>query len=114
MKQYIEIFIDTIFLLFICYISLSFIHANLQIQNAKNYHHNVITQIEASDCNQNVINQFKTEATKRYGYKGLTVKNVTTNNQLDERKCFYVCLTYDISLPFLGKTKTCTIEGYAR
>ncbi len=112
MKQYIETFVDVIVILFITFISLQFIYANLQIQNAKNYHHNVITQIEASDCNQNVINQCSNEAAQK-GYS-LSVKNCTTNNQLDERKCYYVCLTYKVPMGIVGKTKYYTAEGYAR
>lgn len=111
MKMLIETYIDVIIIALISLISVQFICINLEIQNAKSYHQNVIEMIESSNANSNVIQRCKNDATSKYGANSLTVTNCT---EYDDRISYYVQLKYDVTMPLTGITKTCTAEGYAR
>lgn len=111
MKVYIETFVDIILIAIFSMVLVQFLSAHIQIENAQSYHKNMIERIESSDCNASVIQDCITDSTNKYGNGSLEVVDCTT---YEEHKSYYVKLTYDVSLPLMGRTKTYTMEGYAR
>lgn len=115
MKVLIEVFVDIIVLALIAFIGLQFVTVNLEVQNARSFHQNVIEKIESSNNNQSVINQCMTDATTKYGANSLTVQNCSVYvNGEDQSPSYYVRLNYKIRIPFSSIVRTCTAEGYAR
>ena len=112
MKTYIEACVDVILIAIFSMILVQFLSAHLQIENAQSYHKNVIERIESSDCNEEVIKDCIADSTGKYGNDSLEITDCST--YYDEHKSYYVKLTYKVSLPLMGKTKTYTMEGYAR
>lgn len=138
MKQLIETFV-TVFLVTIFVLLLSqFIGAELQINNAKDFHAECISQIEASDFDATVIQKCKDIATEHD--MSLKVQNRTTEQmicnscntvfELGDTKCpncgnthsveftedriCKVQLQYDVNLKLLNVQKRGSINGYAR
>lgn len=84
---------------------------NVEYDKAKDFHADVINEIEASNFAPSVINACKTDAQKE-GYEltiNTTVIDAEINNQVAQ-----VTLKYDYQIPFLKIDKEKSIRGYAR
>ena len=115
MKVFIETFVDIIVLALISFVGLQFICSNLQIQNARSFHQNVIERVESSNGNTNVINACVSDATSKFGSGSLSIQDCTVYSEEENpRPSYYVKLTYKMKMPFTGIEKYCTAEGYAR
>lgn len=114
MKIAIEVFSIIIAVTLSCILFASFISSNNQNSNARDYYDVVINRIEDSNCNDQVIDDCITDATK-HGYK-LEVKDVTV---YEDQPSKYVLLTYYVGLPVFSMfgsdyQKQAVVEGYAR
>lgn len=82
---------------------------SMQINNAGEFHSQVIHLIESSYYSEDVIKSCIDKANE-YGYS-LSVEDETI---YDERKDVKVVLTYKINIPLLNVSKTDSYIGYAR
>lgn len=109
MKAAIQGWIDCILILFLIATFTFYLAVSLQNSTARNYHSNVIAQIEASAGNATVVNKCINKANAA-GYR-LTVTPTTLYENI---KYYYVTLEYDYAIPFSNIKKTIKIDGYAR
>lgn len=86
-----------------------FIHINLQMQSAREYHSAIIERIQASYYSEYIIHDCIQNA-KGSGY---TV-NIEKTAVYDEIADYYIALQYEITIPLLNTKMPGTIEGYAR
>lgn len=114
MKIAIEMFSTIIAITLACILFSSIISSNNQMAGARDYYNVVVNRIEDSNCNEEVIEDCRSEATQR-GYE-LEIEDMTIN---EEQPSKLVILKYTITLPvfsLFGENlkKESTIEGYAR
>lgn len=113
MRTMIEAFTSIFFISLVCVIFISFISSYMAVNNARNYHANVIDRLENSDYDEMYINELLNEAGNK-GY-GLTITNVS---DVYDRNFYYVKLEYETELNVftlinkMFKYKG-VIEGYA-
>lgn len=137
MKQLIEMFV-TIFLVIMAVLLFSqFIGAELQINGAKNFHSEAVSQIESSNFKEDVIRRCKEQAQSN-GYD-LEVQNSISNKWicnacntvfLEKNKCptckkldfvsyakdrtCKVVLKYKVNLKLINVNQEGVISGFAR
>lgn len=114
MKGAIETFVGIIIIALMVVLSTSYITASLNTRHAQNYHSAVISEIEASNFSQTVIDNCITKAkengfVKEDGTSGLEVTKVSGDVDLAE-----VSLTYRYTIPVLNSLLEHEITGYAR
>lgn len=118
MKQIFEDGVVIFMIIISVFVHMYFISANLEITAAREFHSNAVERIQASNFNQNVINDIQEEALKRE-WK-IETQNVSV---YDDRPDLKVTLKYNIiKLPTFGSDASneddsdykYTIIGYAR
>lgn len=109
MKNIFGIAITIICIMVMALLSGVYINVNLQIQNAREFHANVIERVQASHYSAYVINECKTNASTK-GYK----LDITNTGVYEDINDYYITLDYDVKVPLLGTSSSGTLEGYAR
>lgn len=107
MKTYLGIF----FLLVTGMVGIGVVTAGIQSANARNYHADVISEIECSNFNEEVISSCRRQA-KEAGY-GLEVKTMVYNPQ-DNAKVAEVILQYEYAIPVLNLVTDHQVRGFAK
>lgn len=110
MKGAVETMIGMIMIAFMAVLSTAYITASLNTQRAQNYHSAVVTEIEAGDYSESVIQSCKEKALDN-GYTALAIEPLISE---DGGKCAKVVLTYNYTIPLLDLFLEHEIAGYAR
>ncbi|MCI9527245.1 MAG: hypothetical protein HFH37_10060 [Lachnospiraceae bacterium] len=107
MKTYLGIF----FLLVTGMVGIGVVTAGIQSANARNYHADVISEIECSNFNDAVISSCRQQA-KEAGYE-LVVKTMVYNSQ-EHTKMAEVILHYEYAIPVLNLVTDHQVRGFAK
>lgn len=111
MKYIIEIFSVLLMLAWNVFLCIGILDASADVAAAKEYKAAVVSEIENSNFNPNVIAGCIQEATDR-GY----ILEITTCMHEEERssRMAEICLTYDYTIPVLGIARQEVTRGIAR
>lgn len=109
MKNIFSVTLGVICILLIALLSGVFIHINLQVQQAREYHAAIIERVQSSYYSPYIIQDCIT-AGKKHGYQ-VKIDNTGVYEDIKE---YYVSLDYSISIPLLQTKMNGNIEGYAR
>lgn len=107
MKGAVETFMAIIMIAFMAVLSTTYIIASLNTRYAQNFHSLAISEIEASNFSETVIDSLEEKAEEN-GFTKLTVDKMT------DLAVAEVTLDYTYSLPFLNAVLEHKIVGYAR
>ncbi|MCI9445881.1 MAG: hypothetical protein HFH36_00540 [Lachnospiraceae bacterium] len=107
MKAYLGIF----FLLVTGMVGIGVVTAGIQSANARNYHADVISEIECSNFNDAVVASCKQQA-QEAGYQ-LVVKTMDVNVQ-EHAKVAEVILHYEYAIPVLNLVTDHQVRGFAK
>lgn len=111
MGQIFKAYLGIFFLLIIGMVGIGVVAAGVEVTAARNYHADVIGEIECSNFNPGVIDACKNQAQEN-GYQ-LTVKDmvydIERNQQMAE-----VILAFDYAIPILNLVSNREIRGFAR
>lgn len=107
MKAYLGIF----FLLVTGMVGIGVVTAGIQSANARNYHADVISEIECSNFNAAVIASCRQEA-QAAGYE-LEVKTMDYNPQ-EHAKMAEIILHYEYAIPVLNLVTDHQVRGFAK
>lgn len=110
MKGAVETMVGIVLIAFMAVLSTAYITASLNTQKAQKYYSAVVTEIEASDFTESVMESCKTKAVEN-GYTDLTIQPVISAAGSKYAK---VTLTYDYTIPLLNLFLEHQITGYAR
>lgn len=108
MRILLEHFITFLLLLIFIWIGVAYILQNIMYSSAREFHGSVVTQLENSYFDTEVIEDCKQKA-KKAGYD-LEVFVYGEENRKDAK----VCLTFQYVVPLAGIEKNYEIEGYSR
>lgn len=111
MGQVIKTYLGIFFLLVLGLVGIGVVTAGIQTANARNYHEDMISEIECSNFNDGVIAGCRQQA-QEAGY-GLTVKTMTYDGQ-GHTKTAEVILDYEYAIPVLNLVTDHQIRGFAR
>lgn len=109
MKGAIETMVGVVLIAFMAVLSTAYISASLNTQKAQAYHSTVVTEIEASDYNAEVLEKCKKKALEN-GYENLDIQVVTSAAGSKYAK---VTLAYRYTIPLLNMLLEHQITGYA-
>lgn len=98
MKGAIETMVGVVLIAFMAVLSTAYISASLNTQKAQAYHSTVVTEIEASDYNAEVLEKCKKKALEN-GYENLDIQVVTSAAGSKYAK---VTLAYRYTIPLLN------------
>lgn len=107
MKTYLGIF----FLLVTGMVGIGVVTAGIQAANARNYHADVISEIECSNFNDTVVASCKQQA-QEAGYE-LEVKTMVYNPQ-EHARVAEVILHYEYAIPVLNLVTDHQVRGFAK
>lgn len=111
MGQVLKAYLGIFFLLLIGLVGIGVVTAGAEVTAARNYHADVISEIECSNFNSSVMDACKSQAQAK-GYQ-LTVADMVydaeSNQQVAE-----VILSFDYAIPVLNLVSNREIRGYAR
>lgn len=108
MRILLEHFITFLLLLIFIWIGIAYILQNIMYSSAREFHGSVVTQLENSYFDLEVIEDCKKKA-ESAGYD-LEVVVYGEENRKDAK----VCLTFRYVVPLAGIEKNYEIEGYSR
>lgn len=113
MRTMIEAFTSIIFISVICVLLVGMIGSYMSVNNARNYHANIIDRLENSDYQDEYIEKIYDEA-KKAGYR-ITIEDVSYKFN---RFCYYVRLDYRTGIEVFDLINKMfkyegVIEGYA-
>lgn len=122
MKLTIETFINVLIIAIGVLVFGQLVNEHSQINEARNYHAEIIDRLETSHFNESVIADIKDEikhlneeAGKNYAiYLTETTLNGDTVTLYDDLKVIKVKLNYTVSIPLFGVIDEGVISGYAR
>lgn len=109
MGQVIKTYLGLFFLLLMGLVGIGVVTAGIQSAAARNYHADVINEIECSNFNDGVIAACKQQA-KEAGYK-LKIKTMEYDRHV---KTAEVILEYDYAIPVLNLVTDHEVRGFAR
>lgn len=107
MSTYIKGYVMIYLIVILSFLGLSYTISFLEIENARDYHNAIISEIEASDFSNVIINDIQN---RDNGFE-VNVKNISA---YEEKRIYEVKTTYTASIPILGISQRDTITGYAR
>ncbi len=107
MKTYLGIF----FLMLMGLIGIGVVTAGIEVNAARNYHADVISEIECSNFNLNVVNACKIQA-KNKGYQ-LVVTDMVYDIEKNQRMA-EVVLSFQYAIPILNLISEHEVRGFAR
>ena len=102
--------VGVVLIAFMAVLSTAYISASLNTQKAQAYHSTVVTEIEASDYNAEVLEKCKKKALEN-GYENLDIQVVTSAAGSKYAK---VTLAYRYTIPLLNMLLEHQITGYAK
>ncbi len=108
MKMVIEHFITFLLLLIFIWIGIAYIIQNVLYSSAREFHGSVVTQVENSYFDTDIIEDCKKRAEKA-GYE-LKVQVYGEENKKDAK----ITLGFQYVIPLAGIVKKYEIEGYSR
>lgn len=108
MRMIIEHFITFLLLLLFIWIGMAYIMQNIRYSSAREFHGAVVTQLENSYFDEEVIEDCKKRAEKA-GYD-LRVRVYGDGDEKDAK----ITLTFTHVIPLAGIRKEYEIEGYSR
>lgn len=111
MGQVIKTYLGLFFILLTGLVGIGVVTAGVQSAAARNYHADVIAEIECSNFNDGVIAACKTQA-QEAGYD-LTVRAMTYDAR-GKQKTAEIILTYDYAIPVLNLITEHEVRGFAR
>lgn len=109
MKNIFSASIAIIAIILVALLAGVFVHINLQVQSAREYHSAIIERIQAGYYSEYVIQDCIAKA-RNSGYDVQIEKTAIYEEIAD----YYVALQYEITVPLLHTKMPGTIEGYAR
>ena len=112
MKGAIETMVGVVLIAFMAVLSTAYISASLNTQKAQAYHSTVVTEIEASDYNAEVLEKCKKKALEN-GYENLDIQVVTSAAAITSR-VHTKALAYRYTIPLLNMLLEHQITGYAK
>lgn len=110
MKGAIETMVGVVLITFMAVFGTAYISSSLNTQKAQAYHSSVVTEIEASDYNAEVIEKCKEKAVQN-GYEALVIQTITSASGSKYAK---VTLTYQYTIPLLNMLLKHQVTGYAK
>lgn len=123
MKMTIETFVSMLIIAIGVLVFGQLVNEHAQINEARNYHAEIIDRLESSYFNKSVVNDIKDEieelnesAGKNYSLY-LTETTTTGDDSVtiyDEYKIIKVKLNFTVSIPLFGVIDEGVISGYAR
>lgn len=111
MGQVIKTYLGLFFLLLMGLVGIGVVTAGVQSAAARNYHADVISEIECSNFNAGVISACKQQA-QDAGY-GLEVK-LMSHDAEGHTMTAEVILEYDYAIPILNLATEHEVRGFAR
>ncbi|MEY8391762.1 hypothetical protein AALA98_10365 [Lachnospiraceae bacterium 45-W7] len=111
MGQVIKTYLGMFFLLVTGMVGIGVVTAGIQSANARNYHADVISEIECSNFNESVITACRQQAQKE-GYK-LSVKTMVYD-AWGHTKRAEVILDYEYAIPALNLVTAHQVRGFAK
>lgn len=110
MKGAIETMVGVFLIAFMAVLGTAYMIASLNTQKAQTYHASVITEIEASDYQEEVLKRCRAKALEN-GYKALEIQPIIS---AAGNKYAKVTLEYAYTIPLLNLFLEHQITGYAR
>lgn len=122
MKMTIETFVSVLIIAIGVLVFGQLVNEHAQINEARNYHSEVIDRLESSHFNKSVINDIKAEIKHLNSESGknysLYLTEITEDGDsvtiYDDYKIIRVRLNYTVSIPIFGVIDEGIISGYAR
>lgn len=111
MGQVFKTYLGILFLLLTGLVGIGVVTAGVEVTAARNYHADVITEIECSNFNDSVVEACKHQAQEK-GYQ-LTVADMVYNAEKKEQMA-EVILSFDYAIPVLNLVSNREIRGFAR
>lgn len=107
MKAYLGIF----FLMLMGLVGIGVVAAGIEVNAARNYHADVVSEIECSNFNSSVIASCKQQA-QNAGYQ-LEVADLVYDTVRNQRMA-EVILSFDYAIPILNLVSNHEVRGFAR
>lgn len=122
MKMTIETFVSVLIIAIGVLVFGQLVNEHAQINEARNYHSEVIDRLESSHFNKSVINDIKAEIKQLNSESGknysLYLTEITEDGDsvtiYDDYTIIRVRLNYTVSIPIFGVIDEGIISGYAR
>ena len=111
MGQVIKAYLGIFFLLLMGLVGIGVVAAGMEVNAARNYHADVVTEIECSNFHPAVIDACKSQAQKA-GYR-LEVERISYDAEGKEQMA-EVVLTFHYSIPILDLVSDHKVRGFAR
>lgn len=111
MGQVLKTYLGLFFLLLMGLVGIGVVAAGMEVSAARNYHADVISEIECSNFNEGVIIACKNQA-KSKGYD-LAVANLVYDAERNQQMA-EVVLSFEYAIPILNLVTNHEIRGFAR
>lgn len=111
MGQVLKTYLGLFFLLLMGLVGIGIVAAGMEVAAARDYHADVISEIECSNFNAGVISACKSQA-KSKGYD-LKVTNMVYDGGLNQQMA-EVILSFNYAIPVLDLVSGHEIRGFAR
>lgn len=111
MGQVLKTYLGLFFLLVMGLVGIGIVAAGIEVTAARNYHADVISQVECSNFNAGVISACKNQAKER-GYQ-LEVSELVYDTE-ENQKMAEIILFFDYSIPVLNLVSDHEVRGFAR
>lgn len=111
MGQVLKTYLGLFFLLLMGLVGIGIVAAGIEVSAARDYHADVISEIECSNFNAGVISACKSQAAGR-GYE-LRVADMVYDAQRNQRMA-EVVLSFEYAIPILNLVSGHEIRGFAR
>ncbi|MEY8518352.1 hypothetical protein AALC25_15890 [Lachnospiraceae bacterium 29-84] len=112
MGQVIKAYLGIFFLLLIGLVGIGVVAAGLEVAAARNYHADVVSQMECSNYNPAVIAACKAQA-QEAGY-GLRVEPLVYDSAGGSQQMAEVVLSFEYAIPILNLVSDHEVRGFAR
>ena len=111
MGQVIKAYLGIFFLLLMGLVGIGIVAAGMEVNAARNYHADVVTEIVCSNFHPAVISACKSQA-QEAGY-GLEIENLAYGAEGKEQMA-EVVLSFDYAIPILNLVSSHKVRGFAR
>lgn len=111
MGQVLKTYLGLFFLLIMGLVGIGVVAAGIEVTAARNYHADVISQIECSNFNAGVISACKSQAQER-GYQ-LEIAELVYDAEGNQRMA-EVILSFDYTISILNLASAHEVRGFAR
>lgn len=111
MGQIMKTYLGLFFLLVTGMVGIGVVTAGIQSANARNYHADIISEIECSNFNDAVVSSCRQQA-QEDGY-GLQVKTMAYDSQ-GHARIAEVILDYEYAIPIMNLVTEHQVRGFAK